>query len=180
MRRYNRRPFPASYDKGFLDLEAIRIEQAIEDAQAGSGVTPTNNSLMIATDVSTSTTDVTTGLSFAVVSGKKYTVRGTLFLADSSVNGLQIKLLHPTVSARIAHSRGTTTSASVFADGAISVATASPYTSAAWNTFIGTGWGSFEVTFVATASGTFDVQLSRITSGTATVKAGSFIEWWNN
>lgn len=214
MRRYNRRPFPGQYDKGFLDLEAAHVEQAILDAQAGSssGVTPGTygdathvpqvtvdangrvtaasnvaivggggSSLMIAADVSTSAADVSTGLSFAVVSGKTYTVRGTLFLADTSANGLIIKLAHPTVSSLILWARGTTTSVSVLADTAITTTTTSPLsTSSGWNKYIGTGWGTFEVTFVATASGTFDVQLSRITSGTATAKAGSFIEWWSN
>lgn len=166
--------------------DATHVAQITVDASgrvtlaADVAISAGGNSLMMTGNVSTSTADITTGLSFAVTSGKTYTVRGTVYTADTSVNGMFIKLLHPAVSVRVAHSRGTTTGAGVFADGTISIATASPYTTATWNAFIGDGWGTFDMTFVATANGTLDVQLSRNTSGTATVKAGSFIEWWSN
>lgn len=83
MRPYNRRPMPPSYDKGFLDLEAIHIQQAIQDAQSAGTV----KTALRSTDVTAgSAALVSAGLTVPIASGDNWHVRWTLWLSSASLS----------------------------------------------------------------------------------------------
>lgn len=170
---YNRRPYPDTYSKGFMDQEAANVQLAI------NAPATTVTRVTLASNVTNSTSsNQASGLKATVVSGTLYTFRWVVWITSTDAGGCTLVLTHPTFASTVPmHVRFSDTAAATFTDVVQTTLTVSPSSVRTVCAFVGTGVAYLDITCAPSASGTVELCFKpSVTGHTMTVLAGSCLD----